>query len=423
MKRLQFLTIAALAFLATFFVSCGGSVSNGQLIGAQNRPTWRTEIPYGMVSVPTGTFVMGGSDQDVQFDLTTRPKQVTVGGFYMDDTEITNNEYRQFVQSIVDSIAHTLLGHFRAESGGDEVSVAGNPPIDWKQKIDMRSSETQNTLAPMYLPQDQWINGYKELDVAKLVYKYEYLKMKSAAFSAQNKIRDRKKHVVVKNIAIYPDTLCWVRDFTYSYNEPFARNYFSHPAFDGYPAVGITWDQANAFGYWRTELWNKHRASRGRPMVEDVRLPTETEWEYAARGGMKNAQYPWGGPYTRNQKGCLLANFKPTRGNYQEDGGFKTVKADSYFPNNYGLYNMAGNVSEWTSSIYHENSKTFTHDHNPDIRYDHTKMDSETMKRKVIRGGSWKDVAYYIQTGVPLFEYADSSKSYVGFRCISSMLK
>lgn len=423
MKRLNLMTIVPL--LVSFYsllVSCGGSVSNGQLIGVQNRPAWRTEIPYGMTTVPTGTLVIGQSDQDVNFELSTRPKQVSIGGFYMDITEITNNEYRQFVQYVIDSNAHTILQHFKQNEASEEVS-SGNPPIDWRQKIDMRNPEVQTQLAPMYLSQDQWINGKKELDMSKLVFKYEYLKMKAAAAGKNNRNKDRKQYVVTKVVDVYPDTLVWIRDFTYSYNEPFARNYYSHPAFDDYPVVGVRWDQANAFSYWRTEMWNQYRASRGRPAIEDIRLPSEFEWEYAARGGKKNALYPWGGPYTRNQKGCLLANFKPTRGNYQEDGGFKTVKADSYFPNDYGLYNMSGNVSEWTITAYYENVNTFVHDHNPDIKYDHTKLDNETMKRKVIRGGSWKDVAYFIQNGTRIFEYSDTAKSYVGFRCMTSMLK
>lgn len=423
MKRLSLLSLSLTLFSFVMLItSCGGGGSNGQLTGVMNRPGWRTEVPYGMTAVPTGTLVVGQSDQDVNFELSTRPKQVSIGGFYMDITEITNNEYRQFVQYVIDSNAHTLLQHFKQDNNAEEVT-SGNPPLDWKQKIDYRNPEVQNQLAPMYLSQDQWINGKKELDNSKLVFKYEYLKMKAAAAGKNNRNKDRKQYVVTKVVDVYPDTLVWIRDFTYSYNEPFARNYYSHPAFDDYPVVGVRWDQANAFSHWRTEMWNQYRVSRGRPIIEDIRLPSGFEWEYAARGGKKNAQYPWGGPYTRNQKGCLMANFKPTRGNYQEDGGFKTVKADSYFPNDYGLYNMAGNVSEWTITAYYENTNTFVHDHNPDIKYDHTKLDNETMKRKEIRGGSWKDVAMYIQCGQRLYEYADTAKSYVGFRCITSMLK
>jgi formylglycine-generating enzyme required for sulfatase activity len=70
--------------------------------------------------------------------------------------------------------------------------------------------------------------------------------------------------------------------------------------------------------------------------------------------------FPWGNYYLRNKKGCLMANFKPGRGNYPEDGGFYTVRADAYWPNDYGLYCMSGNVAEWTSSIYYEAATIFS---------------------------------------------------------------
>ncbi len=92
--------------------------------------------------------------------------------------------------------------------------------------------------------------------------------------------------------------------------------------------------------------------------------------KYASRGGREQSPYPWGGYYLRNKKGCLLANFKPGRGNYPEDGGFYTVRADAYWPNDYGLYNMSGNVAEWTQDIYYENAYSFTSDMNPYLRMD-----------------------------------------------------
>ena len=210
--------------------------------------------------------------------------------------------------------------------------------------------------------------------------------------------------------------MCWIRDFAYSYNEPMTRNYFSHPAFDDYPVVGVSWHQSRAFCWWRTKLWNMYKSRDANS--EDFRLPTEYEWEYAARGGHDLAPYPWGGYYTRNSKGCLLANFKPGRGNYPEDGGLYTVRADAYWPNDFGLYNMAGNVAEWTSSLYYEGSYNFQHDMNPDVRWNAKASDPPRMKRKVIRGGSWKDVAYFLQTGTRAYEYQDTAKSYIGFRCV-----
>ena len=263
--------------------------------------------------------------------------------------------------------------------------------------------------------------GKKEFDVSKFTYEYYWVDIKEAA-KVSNRGKPRSEFFKKASVNAYPDTLVWVRDFSYSYNEPMTRNYFWHPAFDDYPVVGVTWDQANAFSAWRTRFWDDYRTQKGEVINDPFRLPTEQEWEYAARGGKKLAPYPWGGPYLRNTKGCLLANFKPGRGNYPEDGGFYTVRADAYWPNDYGLYCMAGNVSEWTSTAFYENAYAFVHDLNPDIRYDADETDPITMKRKVIRGGSWKDIGYYLQTGARHWEYQDSAKSYVGFRNVLTFL-
>ena len=106
-------------------------------------------------------------------------------------------------------------------------------------------------------------------------------------------------------------------------------------------------------------MYNDWRVEYGLVSEDEFRLPTEGEWEYAARGGREISPYPWGGPYMRNKKGCILANFKPGRGDYPDDGGMYTVKADAYFPNDYGVYCMAGNVSEWTSSAFYENAYSY----------------------------------------------------------------
>ncbi|MBP7477291.1 MAG: SUMF1/EgtB/PvdO family nonheme iron enzyme, partial [Chitinophagales bacterium] len=292
--------------------SCSGDDYKGQLLGVQSRPSWRSEIPYGMVNVPTGTLHVGNSDQDVPHALTARAKQVSILGFYMDATEITNNEYRQFEVWVKDSIAHTILQHFE-EVNSDQLD-GGSPNIKWDMEIDWENSEVQNQLSQMYLPKDQWVNGLKEMEFGKLVYRYDYIEWKKAAFSKHNSNRDRRQYVKTLEVDIYPDTLCWIRDFTYSYNEPMVRQYYTHPAFDDYPVVGVRWDQATAFCYWRTHIWNEYKHKQGELINDNIRLPIEHEWEYAARGGKKLAPYPWGGPYTRNSKGCLLANFKPGRG-------------------------------------------------------------------------------------------------------------
>jgi gliding motility-associated lipoprotein GldK len=414
MKR----NLIAAGFFAIITAGCGGGY-NGQLVGVQDRPSWNNIIPYGMVYIPSGTLHIGQSDQDINNSLTQRTKSISIQGFFMDETEITNNEYRQFVYWVRDSIAAKTLG-------GDYIKTnekTGKETVNWDNMAKFRydDPEASESLADMYVPENEQLNGKVEFDVSKWIFEYYWLDIKEAA-KVSNRGKPRSEFFRSGSVAVYPDTLVWVRDFSYSYNEPMTRNYFWHPAFDDYPVVGVTWGQANAFSAWRTKFWSDYRTARGEVINDPFRLPTESEWEYAARGGKDLSPYPWGGPYLRNSKGCLLANFKPGRGNYPDDGGFYTVRADAYWPNDYGLYNMSGNVAEWTITAYHHAAYSFVHDLNPDIRYDAKDDDPITLKRKVIRGGSWKDIGYFLQTGVRHWEYQDSAKSYIGFRNVLTFL-
>ncbi len=409
MKRISKIV---LAFLVLLTIASCGSTESGQLIGVLDRPDWKGINPYGMVYVPSGTLHIGPSDQDVNSTYQQRAKSISIQGFYMDDTEITNNEYRQFVYWVKDSILHSWQDHYI------EDEETGEQYIDWEVEINTEDETVQD----LYYQGDEAFGGKREIDVRNLTIDYKWYDWVRAAHNSD--YSDRADYIkTVENVMIYPDTLAWIRDFAYSYNEPMTRNYFWHPAFDDYPVVGIDWVTANAFCYWRTLLWNSIVAKeKGEVNTEDFRLPTEYEWEYASRGGHDTAPYPWGGYYTRNAKGCLLANFKPGRGNYPEDGGLYTVKADAYFPNDFGLYNMAGNVSEWTASAFDENAYSFIHDLNPDMRYDAKEDDPMAQKRKVIRGGSWKDISFFLQTGTRHWEYQDTTKCYIGFRCALTFL-
>jgi formylglycine-generating enzyme len=214
---------------------------------------------------------------------------------------------------------------------------------------------------------------------------------------------------------LYPDTTVWVRDFSHHMGDPMMEYYYSHPAFDEYPIVGVDWFAAKYFCEWRTKHLNNWRAEQGLWKMPNFRLPSEAEWEYAARGGRDMAKYPWGNPYVRNAKGCMLANFKPGRGNYYDDGFMYSSPVASYFSNDFGLYDMAGNVSEWCEDAYYEAAVPVVWDLNPTY-YD----DNEP--RKIVRGGSWKDIAYYLETGTRTYEYQDTTKSYLGFRCVMTYL-
>lgn len=415
MKKLRN-SLLLLLFFAAFAASCGRK-ETGDLVGVLDRPKWKGVNPYGMLYIPSGTLHVGVGDEDVSKQLIARPKSISIQGFFMDETEITNNEYRQFVQWVVDSLAHDKLAHHLEDDAGD----FEQPRIDWEQEIDWEGAEGEEggdgSLDELYYPANERFAGRKELDASKVVFEFQWYDWQRAA---HDRTSNRTSHIHKEKISIYPDTLCWIRDYAYSYNEPMTRNYFWHPAFDDYPVVGVNWKMAKAFCYWRAKLWDMYTSDAIN--TEDFRLPTEHEWEYAARGGREGAPYPWGAYYTRNAKGCLLANFKPGRGNYPEDGGLYTVKADGYYPNDYGLYCMAGNVAEWTETAFFENAYAFMHDLNPDVRYDAKPEDPMTAKRKIIRGGSWKDVAHFLQTGTRSWEYQDTTKCYVGFRCVLTFL-
>jgi formylglycine-generating enzyme len=416
--RNPLLCITTLAALAVISTGCGkksskGLPDNGQLVGQATAARPSPTKPMGMVYVPPGTFHMGPSDEDVSYALTARNRQVSINGFYMDATEITNNQYRQFVYWVRDSIGAKLMGYVKSDASGEEA-------IDWKKARTIKWGDPKVTeqLDAMIIPAPDRLYGKKELDVDKLLYKLEYFDLAAAA-KFESKGKPRSQFIIKDSAKIYPDTLVWMRDFAYSYNEPMTKRYFSHPSFGNYPVVGVSWKQARAFCRWRTDhLYNPYLEKKKYATESDFRLPTEAQWEYAARGGRSQSMYPWGNYYPRNKKGCLLANFKPGRGSYAEDGGFYTVRADAYWPNDFGLYNMAGNVAEWTSSYYYEGSYNFVHDMNPDLRYDAKDSDPPRMKRKVIRGGSWKDVMFYLQTSTRAFEYQDTATSYIGFRTI-----
>lgn len=445
--------------LLSLLVACSSN-DRGEVLGKKAKRKWFAEKPYGMVLVPGGSYTMGKQDEDPYGGISTLPKTVSLSGFYMDETEVTNSEYFEFVDWVKDSVVRTALafaaqdqmeGTEEAEMVSDEgilrylfreidtasasayekyrieyYGVVGdeNSPtegrlLDWKEPIiwdeeayvDVAYAEVMDK---MYLPYEESPGGERIFDVKKIKYAHSWFDKVQAA--------KRKKGVPISEFVyeealnVYPDTLVWIKDFKYAYNDPIHENYFWHPAYQEYPVVGVNWKQARAFCHWKTKKKNDYLATKKNTIkVPDFRLPTEAEWEYAARGGQEFGTYPWGGPYTVNVKGCFMANFKPLRGDYAVDGALYTVEADSYFPNGYGLYNMAGNVSEWTNTSYYENDLQ-----GPGINL--TYDDSEE-KRKIIRGGSWKDIAYFLQVSTRDYENRDSATSYLGFRTVQDHIK
>lgn len=442
---------AIIILLISLAYSCGsGGNQKGELVGATTKSKWHSETPFGMVLVPGGTFTMGKQDEDAVGALNTPARTSTVSPFYMDETEITNNEYRQFVFWVRDSIVRTKLAlmadyasdpatgslskyRFQDTIGNKNVYVRYmmenygslgdvNSPtqgrfLDWKEPLIWETSkfpsmEYAEVMDSMYLPLEDSFDGRRMVDVRHYKYQYSWLDREEAARAGTS----RSEQIIKEVVPVYPDTTVWVKDFSYSYNDPMHQDYFWHPAYGDYPVVGVNWHQAKVFAGWRTMFKNRYLASKkGGISVPHFRLPSEAEWEYAARGGLEFAKYPWGGPYTTSDRGCFLANFKPARGDYAVDGALYTMEAHSYNKNGYGLYNMAGNVAEWTGTAYNEASYYFGSTMNPNV-------EDRQNHRKVIRGGSWKDVAYYLEVSSRSYEYADTARSFIGFRTVQSYL-
>ena len=378
-----------------------------------------------MVQIPGGAFHMGPSDEQVDMAMVNRKKLVSINGFWMDRTEVTNQQYRKFVKYVSDSLKYLAVYAGGVNQTEDTVKV------DWTRalRINANNRATLEQLNELLLSPDNRIKGKIEIDPTKLIYRYSFVDLKAAAKSSKGLEQPLSNFLVSQTEAVYPDSLVWMRDFSYSYNEPFTRLYFSHPSYNDYPVVGVTWKQAVAFCHWRTNSSNFYLGKGGKrdEKIDGIyRLPTEAEWEYAARGNSKtNAMYPWGSPYTRTKEGRLLANFKPGRGDYfgsdAKNDNIYTTKVQSFPENGYKIYDMAGNVAEWTSSVYYEGGYNFMGDFSPDLQYNAKEEDPISMKRKVVRGGSWKDIAYNIQVSTRNYEYQDTAKSYIGFRCVLSM--
>ena len=437
MKKFVFILAAS----AALFYGCGSS-NRGELVGVNDRPYFEDIDLKGMVFINQGNYLMGAGTQNVTYGEPTQPRKMQIGSFFMDETEITNNEYRQFVFDVRDSVARRILGEAGIEGFLIEEDKYGEPIepalLNRKTKIDYADADVRQALIDggFYLID---INHRRVVDNSKMNYEYYYINYSEAArkengvkpkdehrgssFAVRPKgLNNRSSQIQREYINIYPDTLCWVHDYAYSMNEDYTRSYFSSPAYDNYPVVGVSWRQAKAFCVWRSNMLNQYLENIDYSTLNDFRLPTESEWEFAARGGIQAECYPWGGPYVRNPNGCFLANYEPLRGAYDDDGGVKTLMVGHYAPNDYGLYDMAGNVSEWCLDAYNESTYIVANAVSPVYIYDAKDDDPMPLKLKVVRGGSWKDQKYFIQVQTRDKEYMDTAKCYIGFRCVQPYL-
>jgi gliding motility-associated lipoprotein GldK len=259
-------------------------------------------------------------------------------------------------------------------------------------------------------------NGKPVLIKSAVVYRYDRLSINRSGASKY----------ITDTVAVPPNQKVWSTDFPNSQMEVMDNNYYTNRGYDEHPVIGVNWKQARAFANWRSKMI--YAATGDRSLVKtynlQYNLPTEAQWEYAASKDMKPEDFNKLSTVnikdkkTKTNVDALAVNFKQQEGDYRKDGGTFTMHVKSYAPNSVGLYNMMGNVSEWTLDAFSPSYKELVHDLNPVLLYDAADNESEAMKRKVIRGGSWKDNANLLTPSTRAYEIQDVSHSYIGFRCV-----
>ncbi|MBI1288782.1 MAG: SUMF1/EgtB/PvdO family nonheme iron enzyme [Flavobacteriales bacterium] len=356
--------------------------------------------------------------------------------FYFRKYEVTNGEYHEFYDWVRDSIAHLLMGENYLINEGKP-----NERINWEAKIDYDDAETMEILEELYLPEHERFYRRHEFDTRKVNYEYW---------------QETDTGSIRIIINVYPDTMRWVRDFSYSYNEPMTSMYFWHPAFAEHPVVGITYKQARAFLHWKTQQHNLQLAKEGSPYRVLYELPTEIQWDMAATCSSNKGEvriFPESYEHTSDKGWITDLSIKNTRIQALDsvdaasgktryisdrdnllinelngpflltdnpvDSQFHTYKADinkikrkdrtAFLNGNQdelGICFMGGNVSEWLRDDYETQWKPIF-----DIRQrllerlnaPDTKLLSELEKYfdskndrngKLVRGGNWYDERY-----------------------------
>ncbi len=471
MKKITNLWLSlGLCFVFCSCLSTNTAMQNGGEVTGQRGTAFIEPTPYGMVQVKRGFLRVGLDKQDTLWGTVTPQKEISVDGFWMDQHEVTNSMYRQFVYWVRDSIIRERLAD-PAYGGDDTYKITEDrdgdpvtPYLNWSKAIPWKNPDENAERAIQSVYRRHPIDGTIMLDASQMNYRYEVFDYEKAALrkyrlnpaerslntdrpanadevvmiSKDTAYIDENGAIVRQTITrplsslydflntyivnVYPDTTCWVNDFPNANNETYMKLYFSSANYNDYPVVGVTWEQAEAFCQWRTDYLLRGLGPAAR-QVQRYRLPTEIEWEYAARGKEGNP-FPWQpaeGDQKKNEKGCFYANFKPDKGNYTDDGNLITSRVGMYGANSNGLYDMAGNVAEWTSTVYTEAGVSMMNDLNPELTYNAAKEDPYMLKRKSVRGGSWKDPISFIRSAWRTYEFQNQPRSYIGFRCVRSL--
>jgi len=389
----------------------------------------------GLVPIEGGTFTMGSTIENVYYEWNNTPRQVTVSSFYMDQTEVSNLDYLEYI-------------HWLSRVYGSEYPEMVNRALP--DTTVWRSSLSYNEpMVEIYFRHP----SYRDYPVVGV----SWLQANDYAAWRSDRVNEM---LLVEAGALSHNT-----------NQT-PDNHFTTEAYLAGQYMSAVSSEVNG------ENGTKNVKMEDGILLPKYRLPTEAEWEYAALGLIGNTDgeriterrvYPWNTDGIRtNEKdysGSFTANFKRGKGDYMgvagslNDGAAFPAPVAAYWPNDYGLFNMAGNVSEWVLDVYRPLSSEDINDHNPyrgnaytqdtvnvyslnhndgdyksTIQTDWTNEDVNqedytsqmyeygvttliSDKSRVYKGGSWADGAYYLSPSVRRFMNEDESSSTVGFRC------
>ena len=335
----------------------GGSSATGWKINDKkggfqfNDKFKKQETPPGMVPVEGGTFTMGKVQDDVMHDWNNSPNQQHVQSFYMDETEVTNKMYSEYLYWVKTVFPPTEENYKNIYNGAIPDTLV------WRNRLGYNETMTNNYLRhPAYA--DYPVVGVNWIQAT------EFSKWRTDRVNEN--ILEREGYLKKDNkIKLGTDVTAEQSFSTESYiNTP-------STSFGGNEEVVLKKEMGGGRRPAADTAKNVYAQRSSGLILPEYRLPTEAEWEYAALALVGNREYniykgqkkyPWSGQYTRSgkrkERGDQLANFKQGKGDYggiagwSDDGADITNKVKSYSPNDFGLYDMAGNVAEWVQDVY-----------------------------------------------------------------------
>ncbi|MBP9848443.1 MAG: gliding motility lipoprotein GldJ [Flavobacterium sp.] len=363
-KKIMALKVLVVLALTLGFTGCskkgntkGGSTATGWKINDKkggfqfNDKFKQQETPPGMISIEGGTFTMGKVQDDVMHDWNNSPNQQHVQSFFMDETEVTNKMYSEFLFWVKTVFPPTEENYKHIYNGAIPDTLV------WRNRLGYNETMTNNYLRhPAYA--DYPVVGVNWIQAV------EFSKWRTDRVNEN--ILEREGYLKKDNKIKLGSDVTAEKSFS-------TETYINTPskAFGGNEEVVLKKEMGGGRRPAADTAKNVYAQRSSGLILPEYRLPTEAEWEYAAVALVGNREYniykgqkkyPWNGQYTRSSKrqyrGDQLANFKQGKGDYggiagwSDDGADITNKVKAYAPNDFGLYDMAGNVAEWVQDVY-----------------------------------------------------------------------